>query len=154
PELPDISADAAQLQETVLTLALNAREAMPKGGTLTIRVDTMNTGDRPPRDRPWIRVGSYVRVQVADTGSGMDAVTSAHVFEPFFTTKQFATGSGTGLGLATVYGIVKKSNGYIWVESEIGQGTTFTILLPVLVAAEPAPTGAAATTVFETVLLV
>ncbi|HLB44934.1 MAG TPA: ATP-binding protein [Candidatus Limnocylindrales bacterium] len=131
--LPDIVADAAQLQDVVMNLALNARESMPKGGTLTIRVDTLNTGEHPPRERPWIRVGSYVRLTMADTGAGMDAIARAHVFEPFFTTRQL--GIGSGLGLATVYGIVKQSSGYIWVESDVGRGASFTILLPVLAMA-------------------
>ena len=129
-ELPDVKTDPAQLEQAVMNLVLNAREAMPTGGRVTIRVDTMATGDHPPEERPWIRAGTYVRLIVADTGMGMDAATKAHLFEPFFTTKQ--VGDGTGLGLATVYGIVKQSGGYIWVESEVGRGTSFTLLFPAL----------------------
>jgi signal transduction histidine kinase len=152
-DLPDISADPTQLQRVVVNLALNAREVMPKGGVLTIRVDRMDTGEHPPRDRPWLRVGSYVRIAIADTGPGMDAVTSAHVFEPFFTTTQL--GKGSGLGLATVYGIVKQSNGYIWVDSEVGNGACFTILLPLLaVTAEQAAATASPMAASETLLLV
>jgi signal transduction histidine kinase len=151
--LPDISADPEQIQQVVLTLAQSAREAMPKGGSLTVRLGTLQTGDRPPRERPWIRTGSYVQMTIADTSAGMDAVTAAHVFEPFFTTRQL--GNGSGLGLATVYGIVKQSNGYIWVESEVGRGTQFTILLPVLATpSDQLPATGPAAPAFETVLLV
>jgi signal transduction histidine kinase len=128
-EVPDIRADARQLEHVLVNLALNARDAMPDGGTFTVSVDTTEVGERPPKDRRWLRGGRYVRIIAADNGPGMDPVTKAHVFEPFFTTK--AMGNGSGLGLATVYGIVKQSNGFVWVDSEPGRGATFTLLFPV-----------------------
>ena len=128
--VPDIRADAQQIERVIANLALNARDAMPGGGRLTLSVDTMEIGDPAPKERPWLRPGRYVRLVVADTGRGMDPVTRAYAFQPFFTTKQ--TGTGTGLGLATVYGIVKQSNGFIWVDSEAGAGAAFTLLFPVI----------------------
>ena len=128
--LPDISVDSRQIELVVVNLAKNAREAMTGDGTLTILVDEVEIGERPPRERPWLRPGRYVRLVIADTGPGMEPSTKAHVFEPFFTTKHI--GSGAGLGLATVYGIVKQSNGFVWVDSEIGRGAAFTLLFPVL----------------------
>jgi PAS domain S-box-containing protein len=151
-ELPPISADPAQLQDVIVNLAHNARDAMPRGGTLTVRVDTFHTGERPSRERPWIRVGSYVRLTLADTGAGVDAIMKAHVFEPFFTTKQL--GHGSGLGLATVYGIVKQSNGYIWLESEVGHGASFTVLLPIPSSPPGQAPSEPSATAFETVLVV
>jgi two-component system cell cycle sensor histidine kinase/response regulator CckA len=151
--LPDISADPSQLRDVIVNLVLNARDAMPKGGVLTIRVDKMQAEGRPSRERPWIRVGSYVRITISDTGAGVDAIMKAHVFEPFFTTKQL--GNGSGLGLATVYGIVKQSNGYIWLESEVGHGAAFTVLLPILETAPgQAPFSTPAVPAFETILVV
>ena len=137
-----IRADPGQLEQVLLNLALNARDAMPRGGSLTVETFAAElTGDYV-RNRPGIaiRSGSYVVLAVSDTGHGMDRDTLGHVFEPFFTTKE--VGHGTGLGLSTVYGIVKQSDGYVWAYSEPGQGSTFKIYLPV--TAEVAPTPAPA----------
>jgi two-component system, cell cycle sensor histidine kinase and response regulator CckA len=131
-EVPNISADARQIEHVIANLAVNAREAMPSGGTLTMTVDTLDVGEDAPKDRFWLRPGRYVRLTVADDGLGMDPVTKAYAFQPFFTTKRM--GNGRGLGLATVYGIVKQSHGFVWIDSEAGQGSTFTLLFPSLKA--------------------
>ncbi len=127
PAVGCVRADPTQLEQILVNLAVNARDAMPEGGTLRIETSgfTMDP-DFASGFAYQVRTGDYVRLRVADTGHGMDAGTLAHVFEPFFTTKQ----AGTGLGLATVYGIVKQSEGYIWADSRSGGGATFTILLP------------------------
>jgi signal transduction histidine kinase len=130
PDAPAVSADSSQIRHVLAALARNAREAMPAGGTLRVSVDTTDVDDSGDRDRPWVRPGRYVRLIVSDTGHGMDPVTRAHVFQPFFTTKPM--GDGRGLGLASVYGIVKQSRGFIWVESEPELGARFTLLFPVL----------------------
>jgi CheY-like chemotaxis protein len=128
PDLGHVRADAAQMEQLILNLLVNARDAMPGGGTITITTDNVEIGE------PWLqthmgaRRGPHVLLSVRDTGVGMDADTQAHIFEPFFTTKE--RGKGTGLGLSIVYGIVKQSRGHISVASEPGQGTTFLVHLP------------------------
>ncbi|MBS1842465.1 MAG: PAS domain-containing protein [Acidobacteria bacterium] len=123
-----VRADESQLEQVVLNLAINARDAMPNGGTVTAIVDRVAADSHFVRRRPGMPEKDYIRLRVIDTGTGMDAATQARIFEPFFTTKEF--GKGTGLGLATVYGVVKQSDGWIWVDSALGSGTTFEIFLP------------------------
>jgi signal transduction histidine kinase len=123
-----VLADPSQMEQVFLNLAVNARDAMPDGGKLSVRIRKVLIGEKEARERPPMAPGNYVLLSVADTGQGMSAETKAHIFEPFFTTKE--TGKGTGLGLATVYGIVKQSGGYVWVESTVGNGATFEIWLP------------------------
>ncbi len=127
PGLGTVKADAGQLEQVIMNLAVNARDAMPEGGKLHIRTGNVDV-PRSSRLHADVRPGSYVRLTVADTGKGMDAEIMIHLFEPFYTSK--ATGKGTGLGLSTVYGIVKQSGGEIVVESEPGSGATFHIYLP------------------------
>jgi PAS domain S-box-containing protein len=125
--VPAIQSDPAQVLSVLMNLATNAREATGGQGTLTIGLDACVI-DNPPAERQWLRPGRYVRLTVADTGAGMDAVARALAFHPFFSTK--GLGNGRGLGLAMVYGILKQSRGFVWVDSEPGCGATFTVLFP------------------------
>src|SRR5207302_10067911 len=139
-ELYAIRGDQGQIEQVIMNLAVNARDAMPHGGKLMIETRNVTVEEDELQRRTPMTPGDYILLTISDTGVGMDAETQAHIFEPFFTTK--AQGKGTGLGLATVYGVVKQSGGYIWVYSEPGVGATFKVYLPRVLAESPArPTG-------------
>ncbi len=142
PDLWQVRADEAQLSNAIINLVVNARDAMPSGGTVAIKTVNETVRQAAALGTAIMPAGDYVRIEVADTGTGMSKEVQSKIFDPFFTTKP--VGQGTGLGLATVYGIVKQSGGFITVESELGRGTRFHIYLPRLKGEAPAATEAAA----------
>jgi signal transduction histidine kinase/ActR/RegA family two-component response regulator len=154
--LRPVKADPGQIEQVLMNLAVNARDAMPDGGRLVIRTANAVLSESEAARRTAMAAGPYVIVRVSDTGQGMDEETKTHIFEPFFTTKE--VGKGTGLGLATVYGIVKQSGGFIWVESTPGEGTVFEIYLPAVqgeaVQGLSGPAKAVVKTGSETILVV
>ena len=133
PKLPSINADPAQIEQVLMNLIVNARDAMPQGGTLELQTTRASADEAPTQEAPTVPL---VRLSVKDSGLGMSSAVKSRIFEPFFTTK--APGKGTGLGLSTVYGIVRQSGGFITVESEVTKGTTFHVFLPESRAEQPA----------------
>jgi CheY-like chemotaxis protein len=127
-DLWKVRADPGQIEQAILNLVINARDAMPNGGTLAIETNNTNLDESFASSHVPTQPGAYVEVAVTDTGSGITEEVMARLFEPFFTTKE--VGKGTGLGLSTTYGIVKQSGGYLWCETEVGRGTTFRVYLP------------------------
>jgi PAS domain S-box-containing protein len=126
--LPPVRADRTRIEQVLINLALNARDAMRGSGRLHIATDTAEVGDGMLTDQPWLRPGRFVRLRMRDTGVGISPEVQEHLFEPFFTTK--SPGAGVGLGLASVYGIVKQSGGFVWLDGQSGKGACVTILLP------------------------
>jgi CheY-like chemotaxis protein len=154
--LSPVRADASQLEQVIMNLAVNARDAMPAGGRITIETSDVTLEGELAREHPEAHAGAYVMLAVGDTGTGITPEVRAHLFEPFFTTKE--VGKGTGLGLATVYGIVHQSGGFIGVDTELERGTRFRIYLPraevpdtepVRPVPEPAPSGTGTVLVVE-----
>ncbi|MGI9075889.1 MAG: PAS domain S-box protein [Gemmatimonadaceae bacterium] len=154
PELGVVRADPGQVEQVLLNLTVNASDAMPQGGTLTIETSNVELDRKYAESHPEVEPGQYVMIVLSDTGSGMDRQTQSRIFEPFFTTKDL--NKGTGLGLSTVYGIVKQSGGHISVYSKLGHGTTFKVYLPRVyeMIEAPAPQAATPQRGCETVLLV
>ena len=137
PDLPHVLADRNQLEQVLVNLALNARDAMDPGGRLVVEGSVITVDDASAaHPLVEVRTGRYVRIRVTDTGHGMTAEAREHAFEPFYTTKPL--GQGTGLGLSTVYGIIKQSDGYVWIDSRLGHGTTVTVDLPAVTESKPA----------------
>ena len=137
PDLYTVTADELHIQQVIMNLVLNSRDAMPTGGQLTIRTANVSLAETHLGDHPQLLPGPYAVVAVADNGDGIDVETKAHLFEPFYTTKE--QGKGSGMGLASAYGIIRQSGGFIEVASELGHGSTFTFYLPSAGAAVPAP---------------
>jgi len=156
PDLGPVKADRGQMEQVIMNLVLYARDAMPEGGTITIETANVKVDESFSQMHRAVPPGDYVVLSVSDTGAGMDPETQSHLFEPFFTTKP--KGLGTGLGLATIYGIIKQSGGHIWAYSELEHGTTFKIYLPRVegqpAAAEREPPALERPRGSETILLV
>jgi PAS domain S-box-containing protein len=154
--LGKVKADPAQIEQVIMNLVVNARDAMPKGGRIVLETSDVELDADYAVDHVTVKPGPYVMLAVSDTGVGMDAETIAHIFEPFYTTKE--SGRGTGLGLSTVYGIIKQSGGYIWVYSEPGKGSTFKVYLPRVEEAQEEPASRTVPSIeergSETILLV